>query len=277
MAWKQDLAKLKQQLAPEDPARPAAKPLPKPVPKPAGPASLDDEDSVFLSAMGLKPAASRPPVKTPLTPAPTVEAPPPLPPTPETFQEALKDLKGLKPMARSLQGQLDREPQVQVPPLSPVQAQNQAPPPLPPSQAPPQPPAPPILLVPAPAPMPEKAAALVPMVVPGPAPAAGATSTPVRFQLAAGMALEVDGMLDLRGHSVPDAVERLKDRLGDGLVLGWRSLQVVLGPDPKLHEGLLDLLGSGQVPMVARYAQAPVPMGGSQAWLLYFTPSQPQS
>jgi hypothetical protein len=99
----------------------------------------------------------------------------------------------------------------------------------------------------------------------------------VRFQLAAGMALEVDGVLDLRGHSVPDAVERLKDRLGDGLVLGWRSLQVILGPDPKLHEGLLDLLASGQAPMVARYAQAPVPMGGSQAWLLYFTPSQPQS
>jgi hypothetical protein len=84
------------------------------------------------------------------------------------------------------------------------------------------------------------------------------------------MAIDVDGMLDLRGHTLPDAVERLKDRLGDGQVLGWRSLQVMLGPDPKLHEGLLDLLASGQTPMVARYAQAPVPMGGTQAWLLYF-------
>jgi hypothetical protein len=102
-------------------------------------------------------------------------------------------------------------------------------------------------------------------------------AAPVRFQLAAGMALEVDGTLDLRGHSLPDALERLKDRLGDGLVLGWRSLQVTLGPDPLLHEGLMDLLASGQAPMVARYAQAPVPMGGSQAWLLYFGPPSPQS
>jgi hypothetical protein len=100
---------------------------------------------------------------------------------------------------------------------------------------------------------------------------------PLRFQLAAGMAIEVDGTLDLRGHTLADAMERLKDRLGDGQVLGWRSLLVTLGPDPVLHEGLLELLGSGQVPMVVRFAQAPIPMGGSQAWLLYFalTPSQP--
>jgi DNA-nicking Smr family endonuclease len=100
---------------------------------------------------------------------------------------------------------------------------------------------------------------------------------PIRFQLAAGMAIEVDGVLDLRGHTLQDAMDRLKDRLGDGQVLGWRSLQVILGGDPVLHDGLLALLASGQTPMVARYAQAPVPMGGSQAWLLYFTPSQPQS
>jgi hypothetical protein len=67
-------------------------------------------------------------------------------------------------------------------------------------------------------------------------------------------------------------MDRLKDRLGDGKALGWRSLQVILGADPILHEGLLELLASGQVPMVARYAQAPVPMGGAQAWLLYFGP-----
>jgi len=99
----------------------------------------------------------------------------------------------------------------------------------------------------------------------------------LRFQLAAGMAIEVDGTLDLRGHSLPDAMERLKDRLEDGVVLGWRSLQVTLGPDPTLHDGLLALLTSGQMPRVVRYAQAPVPMGGTQAWLLYFglLPAQP--
>lgn len=84
------------------------------------------------------------------------------------------------------------------------------------------------------------------------------------------MAIEVDGLLDLRGHTLGDALERLKDRLEDGLILGWHSLQVTLGTDPILHDGLLDLLASGQIPMVGRYAQAPVPMGGSQAWLLYF-------
>jgi hypothetical protein len=86
------------------------------------------------------------------------------------------------------------------------------------------------------------------------------------------MAIEVDASLDLRGHSLSDAMDRLKDRLGDGKVLNWRTLQVTLGTDSALHEGLLDLLDSGQAPMVARYAQAPVPMGGTQAWLLYFAP-----
>jgi len=36
-------------------------------------------------------------------------------------------------------------------------------------------------------------------------------------------------------------------------------------------------MASGQVPMVARYAQAPVPMGGNQAWLLYFAAPSVQS
>jgi len=100
---------------------------------------------------------------------------------------------------------------------------------------------------------------------------------PLRFQLAAGMAIDVDGSLDLRGHSVSDAMERLKDRLGDGMVLGWRSLQVTLGPEPALHEGLLELLASGETPMVLRFAQAPVPMGGTQAWLLYLGPPPAQT
>lgn len=250
MAWKQDLEKLKQQLGPEEAARPAPKPLPKPAPKPQSPASLDDEDSVFLSAMGLKPAPPRPAKVAPL-PDLAPEAPQ-SPPAPETFEAALKDLKGLKPLARGIQAQAaPAPPRLPVPPPTPAPAQLHVPPP-------PAPPAPPI-------------------PVPFPAPQSAPTiSVPVRFQLAAGMAIEVDGALDLRGHTVPDAVERLKDRLGDGLLLGWRSLQVILGPDPRLHEGLLDLLTSGQIPMVARYAQAPVPMGGSQAWLLYFGPSQPQ-
>ncbi len=89
------------------------------------------------------------------------------------------------------------------------------------------------------------------------------------------MALEVDGTLDLRGHTLTDALDRLRDRLGDGQVLGWKSLLVTLGPDPVLHEGLLALLGGGGAPLVARFAQAPIPMGGAQAWVLYFAPPSP--
>ena len=99
MPWKQDMEKLKQQLGPEAPA-PAPKPLPKPVVKPAVPGQMEDEDAVFLSAMGLKPArAPRPSEATPPKDAqePAVR---PEAPTPETFQEAILGLKGLKPMAK---------------------------------------------------------------------------------------------------------------------------------------------------------------------------------
>lgn len=256
MAWKQDLAKLKQQLDPE-PA-PAPKPPPKAAPRPEKPASLAEEDAVFLSAMGLKPARGpRPPaeaapeaVPAPLPEAAPAAAPAPEPPVPETFEAAIQDLKGLKPLARG--------PQVKARPAAKA-APAPAPVPAPPPPAPKPPP---------------------PVAEVAEAPATGAPAAPappVRFQLAAGMALEVDGALDLRGHSPEDAIERLKDRLGDGQVLGWRSLQVMLGTDPRLHDALLALLASGETPMLARYAQAPVPMGGHQAWLLYFAapPAQP--
>ncbi len=268
MAWKQDLAKLKQQLKPEEPVSPAPKPPPKPAPKPQGPGTLVDEDAVFLSAMGLKSAPSRP-AQAGSAPAPSSAQasaqPPPPPAPPETFEEALKDLKGLKPLSR---GPLAKAAPTQVPAQG--LAKDLA-------QAPPLPVAPSVGATP-PAPIEAPLAEVVP-VEPARAPRDLPTPStlPVRFQLAAGMAIEVDGVLDLRGHTLQDAIDRLKDRLGDGLVLGWRSLQVILGPDPQLHEGLLAQLASGALPMVARYAQAPVPMGGSQAWLLYFTPSQPQS
>jgi len=243
MAWKQDLAKLKQQLEPEPP--PARKPMPKPTPKPSGPAALDDEDAIFLSAMGLKPAlprAAKPMASEGSVPTQAAADPP----APETFQEALSGLKGLRPMPKTLPDQ----PTAAIAPPRPVQVT-----------------------------IPTQTPTIAPsdQVVPEPDPPPPQPFVPLRFQLAAGMAIEVDGALDLRGHSLPDAMERLKDRLEDGVVLGWRSLQVILGPDRTLHDGLLVLLTSGQMPRVVRYAQAPVPMGGTQAWLLYFglLPAQP--
>jgi hypothetical protein len=248
MAWKQDLAKLKQQLGPESPA-PAPKAVPKPALKPRGPSDLEDEDAVFLSAMGLKPATPRPvqpTVDEVAVPTPVV----PEPPVPETFQAAVKELKGLKPMRQGLPGHAD------APPKPPTQFMKQVEPLDP---------------------LPAKLAVAPPAAVPAPEPEPPTVPfMPSRFQLAAGMAIEVDGALDLRGHSLMDAMERLKDRLGDGQVLGWRSLLVNLGPDLALHEGLLTFLASGQAVMVARYAQAPVPMGGTQAWLLYLAPPPAQ-
>jgi len=226
MAWKQDLAKLKEQLGPEPPA-PTPKRPPKPAPRPGGPVPLDDEDAVFLSAMGLKPAArpvspmaSQGPTETPAV----VEAK-----APETFMDAIKDLKGLKPISRALPDKATPPPAapaaLTTPKPSPAPALPQVPIPTPPE------------------PIAVEAEALVQPIM------------PLRFQLAAGMAIEVDGSLDLRGHSLTDA----------------------MGSDPILHDGLLALLASGQVPMVARYAQAPVPMGGTQAWLLYLGPPPVQA
>lgn len=251
MAWKQDLAKLKQQFGPETPAV-ARKAVPPPNPKPTGPAALDDEDAVFLSAMGLRPTPLRP-VRPATAVEPTPSSPVAVPPpAPETFQDAVRDLKGLKPLSKDRPGQSSL-PAAAAP--SPPTAAPEA------AQAPLQAQIPETRLPETPAPVSESQTRAF---------------VPLRFQLAAGMAIEVDGALDLRGHSLLDATERLKDRLGDGVVLGWRSIQVTLGPEPALHEGLLALLTSGQTPMIARYAQAPVPMGGTQAWLLYFGPSPSQ-
>jgi hypothetical protein len=45
---------------------------------------------------------------------------------------------------------------------------------------------------------------------------------------------------------------------------------VLVGSSPDLRQMVLDLLKSPAGICVARYAQAPVPMGGAQAWILYF-------
>jgi DNA-nicking Smr family endonuclease len=264
MVWKQDLAKLKQQLAPEA-EPPVPKPPPRTQPKPtSGP--IEEEDAVFLAAMGLKPSAPKkhPAIaeSKPVAPA-KVDAPPP-----ETFLEALQDLKGLKPLPKNLSEHASAPPPRRAPTGAPEKRLSPALP-LPPQKTlerlevtPPPP-------VAEPHPIALTGQAPTQTLTPMHASMAPAPGPPIQFQLAAGMALEVDATLDLRGHSLVDAMERLKDRLGDAQLLGWRILQVILGSDPILHEGFLAVLAAGQAPLVARYAQAPIPMGGNQAWLLY--------
>jgi len=240
MPWKKDLAKLKQDLGKEEGL--PAKSSPPPKAKPAHPVSqsIEEEDNIFLNAMGLraKPAERQPSAAAaPPSPAPLKPAPAPAAGKVE-FSAAMGDLKGMKP-------------------LKPAPVQEKAAPKVPPASPEPPPPAVPD---PAPAPVPEDV-----QPVPEPAPQAGALApTQAEIHLAAGMAIVVDGSLDLKGHA------RLKERLLDGYALGWRTLHVVVGPSEELRAMVLDLLKSPAGRCIARYAQAPVPMGGAQAWILYF-------
>jgi hypothetical protein len=96
-------------------------------------------------------------------------------------------------------------------------------------------------------------------------------SFPEKIQLAAGMTIEVDGQIDLRNHNAEDARERLKERVLDGQCLGWRSLHVILGNSKQLHQAFIDYINSPQSHSLTKYAQAPIPMGGAQAWILYYS------
>ncbi len=241
MVWKQDLAKLKQQF--KEVEEPKAKvSVPKPVPKLDPPGTIEDEDALFLNAMGRRASAPAPRKEKPPT---AVEIDPVAPPVPvppaEDFQAAMGGLKGLKPILARI----------------PV--------------------APPTVEIPTSAPLPEPSAEpkgaeaaeveAAPLVPTSPAPSRGG---PALIHLAAGMAIEVDGSLDLRGHTPVDALERLRERLQDGVFLGWRTFHVTLGPSDELKEALLDLIRQPEAQVITRYAQAPIPMGGNQAWVLYY-------
>ena len=248
MPWKKDLAKLKQELKSEEPPQGKITPPPKAAVVYPVSQSIEEEDAIFLSAMGLR---AQPKARE-AAPAPK-EAPPALVrvETPAAgavlteFNDAMGDLKGMKPIRR--------HPATQTPAPPPVAAAAPAP-------------------TPVTAPEPETPAAVpqAPVPLATPAKAEPGPTGAVLIHLAAGMAIEVDGGLDLKGHARSDAEERLKERILDGYALGWRTLHVTLGPAADLREMLLELLASAAGKCVARYAQAPIPMGGTQAWVLYF-------
>lgn len=227
MVWNKDLAKLKQDLKSGESEGPK-RPVPKPSPKPSAPRELDDEDALFLAAMG----GRRQP--GPLGP----DSPPPARTVPEQtdFTEAMTTLKGLKPISSpKLQPQKESAPSREPEEEPPVAV-----------GTPPE----------------------VPVAEKTKEPEAPRWSPPL-IQLAAGMAIDVDGTLDLRGHSAADAIERLKERLLDGHLLGWRTFHIQLGSSEELRLAFLDFLGGPEANLIARYAQAPIPMGGAQAWILY--------
>jgi hypothetical protein len=242
MVWKKDLAKLKQDLKTEEALAPP-KPAPiKRAPKPEGPLDIECEDAMFLAAMGKRPARLVPevqaePLPETLQPKPVAE----LPVKEESFQDVMSSLKGVKRMRPELpvpEGKVSApavspQPAKPDPVPTPVSQQNVAFEPEPEVEAPEHP-----------------------------------RSGPVQIQLAAGMAIDVDGTLDLRGHSPLDAMERLKERILDGQVLGWRTLHATLGSS-ELGAAFQEFLKSPDASVIARYAQAPIPMGGPHAWILY--------
>lgn len=234
MVWKQDLAKLKAAI--RDTGAPPP-PLPKPKPKPVEVKELHEEDAFFLAAMG----APAPRVPALPAPRPVSEAPvPEMPAAPAlevSFEAEIGGLKGLKPLGGN-------------PVLAPKSEAQ----------------APTVVTVAAPTVVPPTA----PMSVEEPTPSDEPLPGPQRIQLAAGMAVEVDASLDLRHHSASDAVGRLRDRVEDGALLGWRTLHVTLGEDDALRVAFLAFIEGGGAPKVGRYAQAPIPMGGAQAWILYY-------
>ncbi len=241
MVWNKDLAKLKQELKSEEVGTPK-KPVPKPAPKPEMPRELEDEDALFLAAMGKrKPTAS--PLQEREVPA---VAPPVTKPVQAKgeFTEAMASLKGVKPVPASRIPVPDPKPAPTAPEPKPAEEPIVAPPIEPPAVE---------------APPPPSATEDTPP----------ARTSPLMIQLAAGMAIEVDGTLDLRGHSSADAMERLKERILDGHLLGWRTLHVHLGPSEELRQTFQGFLAGPEAELIARYAQAPIPMGGAQAWILY--------
>jgi hypothetical protein len=253
MVWKQDLAKLKQELQEESGAPDSPKVSPqRKAEKPTEPRPLEEEDALFLQSMGKRPAPPSLQVN-PLREKPELPSKQEPVGDSESFFQAMSDLKGIK----TTEGQ-GGPPPLPVPfpeavPVPPVGSQvDQT-----------------ALKAPLLSQLLAASEETRPFDTPPPPAAALKPKGPVLIQLAAGMAIEVDGLLDVRNHTLSDARDRLKERIEDALLLGWRSMHVILGPSEALKQGFLAFLTTPSARAVQRYAQAPVPMGGSQAWILY--------
>jgi len=276
MVWKQDLAQLKQQLKPDQ--EPPGPP-PKPVSPLLPPQSLEESDLLFLQAMG---GVAVPPTPTASSIVKETEIESSSSTSSSSvsnsgskalsteesssdFSQALGDLKGLRPLPKnpvfSAAGP-SRAPSREGTIPHSQEVRTTLPSPTPKTEDPPSHHS-------EPDPIAEDMAIAA-------QPAPHVRSGPVLMHLAAGMAIEVDGTLDLRRHSLNDAKDRLKERIRDGLALHWRTLLVTLGPSEALKQGFLAFLTTPQAQLISRYAQAPIPMGGAQAWVLYLNqPVQP--
>ena len=241
MVWSKDLAKLKQDLKAQDGAgQPVPAPQPaKPAPPPAAPKSLEEEDALFLSTIG----------KSVAVVPKSHEAPE----EPDEFMDAMFQWKGFKRKTTDIPSAVEPhgEPLGQFADAAKTNEKDGI------------------------AEIMENIEniAVIPEFVTEDLTGYyddGEKKFPEKIQLAAGMVIEVDGVLDLRNHTVEDARERLKERVLDGVFLGWRTMHVIMGNSESLNQALVDYINSPQSHPLTKYAQAPVPMGGTQAWILYY-------
>jgi len=301
MVWKNDLAKLKKEFKETEELKPKS-PVPKAAPKPDKFLDIQDEDALFLMAMGKKPKSvvSKPTVEVlemeeaeKAVAATHVKSDEIADSPKEDFHSAMSFLKGIKPtkakniledgaektkestskdMAKETQGipevlkgeveSVNVDPKISQLSLNPqesavqeeiklefVKSENKKP----------------------------ENANFENMKDTFPAPEQRPCESkktkeqrPTLIHLAAGMAVDVDGCMDLRGHSISDAIERLSERIQDGACLGWRTFHITLGQNEELREAFLAFIKTDCCASLTRYAQAPIPMGGNQAWILYY-------
>jgi hypothetical protein len=252
MVWSKELAKLKQGLKAKDaldgghaapaPAKQAAPPM--------APRSLEEEDALFLTAVGRS------------VPSPAAQGRMEAPGPEDEFAKAMSQLRGIKPSGHSLPIRKDG----QAAPAAHLAAQQG--PAIETEQIRIQTNS--VLGAPHRTPRPSDESIGTAEGHREDRRNGGNLAKPEEFQLAAGMVIEVDGQLDLRNHNEADARERLAEKVLDGQFLGWRSLHVILGTSDTLRQVLRDYLDSPQSGPLAKDAQAPVPMGGNKAWILYY-------
>jgi len=91
-----------------------------------------------------------------------------------------------------------------------------------------------------------------------------------QIHLATGIHISVSSCLNLSGHTKIDANERLEECVLNGHALGWHNIHVLTGNSEEIRQIVISLLKGPTGQYITRYAQAPIPMGGTNAWILYF-------
>lgn len=95
--------------------------------------------------------------------------------------------------------------------------------------------------------------------------------TQTKINLAAGISIPVDYSINLSRHTEIDAIERLKECILNGHTLGWQNMHVQFEAPEEMQKRIITkILDSPAGKHIVQYANAPIPMGGPDAWILYY-------